>query len=112
VPILLNTTDFSKYDIVFENKLVALYKVTYKELVPGSHTHGTGWDDDAYFHGTGHCGCLATRIKNADNNKISSHAWCGNQNCATQGILNHGNLLSKCPSGGTVSVCASHNTRR
>lgn len=101
-PVRTYSTEFSKYDIVFENKLVALYKIAYTEVVAGSHTNGR-WNDDAYFHGTGHCGCLKTRALNTTYKKIPSHTWCGNQRCATQGILSNGNLLKKCPSGGNAS---------
>ncbi|KAF9994055.1 hypothetical protein BGZ65_010345 [Modicella reniformis] len=99
-PVYITTTEFSKYSIAFENKLVALYKIAYTEVDVGPHTSGAKWEEGTFFHGTGHCGCLRIRTSNPGNKPIQSREWCGNLHCATQGILNYGNLLTMCPSGG------------
>lgn len=76
-PARTNTTDFSKYNIMFENKLVAMYEITYTEVVARSHTSGR-WKDDAYFHRL--LWLFETRILDADNEKTPSHihVWRGN----------------------------------
>ncbi|KAI1315296.1 hypothetical protein EDD11_001028 [Mortierella claussenii] len=97
-PVPLDSVVFQIYDKVFNSKLVALYKTAYTEVVSGTHVDGGEWREEAYFHGTGHCGCLDKRIANSENGRILSHTWCGNASCATQGIINHGHLITKCMS--------------
>ncbi|KAG0362969.1 hypothetical protein BC939DRAFT_443664 [Gamsiella multidivaricata] len=99
-PVRISTLEFQIYDIVFSKQLVALYQISYTETVVGSHADEAQWHKEAFFHGTGHCGCLQARITNPENHMVLAHQWCGSMRCATQGILNHGHLRTMCASNG------------
>ncbi|KAG0274856.1 hypothetical protein BGZ95_009406 [Linnemannia exigua] len=93
------TSEYLQYQAIFgAHKLVKLYKIRYEPI--GAHTLDSFTAfPSIYYHGTGHCGCVITRGHESDSNKIKAREWCGNAGCATQGILNHGHLMTCSPRG-------------
>ncbi|KAF9347348.1 hypothetical protein BGX26_001160 [Mortierella sp. AD094] len=65
-PVGESTVEYLIYNAVLKEKLVALYKVAYTELVPGTHGQDDGWREEAYFHGTMPWGFAAQRSQGHD----------------------------------------------
>ncbi|KAF9086315.1 hypothetical protein BGX29_008659 [Mortierella sp. GBA35] len=98
-PLATDSAEFVQYQDVFGGpKLVKLYQITYEPT--GLHNLEIfNSYPSLFFHGTGHCGCLARRNVVADSTKINSNDWCGRSGCATQGILNYGHMRTYSYSG-------------
>ncbi|KAF9092706.1 hypothetical protein BGX23_003969 [Mortierella sp. AD031] len=83
-----------------DSELVRLYQIYYtNKSVSGLDLDPKDWREEEFFHGTGHCGCLARRILIAQEEEAGvpfrSREWCGSPSCSIQGILNHGFLDGK-----------------
>ncbi|KAF9143284.1 hypothetical protein BGX30_000876 [Mortierella sp. GBA39] len=92
-PLAPTSPEFLQYQAVFgRHKLVKLYKIIYETM--GTHSLDKfNPYPSIFFHGTGHCGCVSKRFIDTDLASIDASNWCGGT-CATQGILNHGHLLT------------------
>ncbi|KAF9307345.1 hypothetical protein BGZ74_005785 [Mortierella antarctica] len=69
--------------------IAKLYRLGYTENVPRNLT-GAEWSPVQFFHGTGHCGCVALHMNLTMSDKIETPSWCSSPKCAVRGILNHG----------------------
>lgn len=107
-PLAESSPEFADFGEHFWGKLEKLYRITYKDLIPGNLS-GAGWDTILYFHGTGHCGCLDRHTNGDDLQAIHVQDWCDHEHCATRGILRNGHLLTKSPSGKNKRLCCSLN---
>ncbi|KAI7828128.1 hypothetical protein BC939DRAFT_526770 [Gamsiella multidivaricata] len=104
-----SSSEFTAYNGHFGGKLLKLYQITYQEFIP-RNLASSDWRTGPYFHGTGHCGCLVKRVEEGDPITIKAQEWCGNPQCATQGILNHGHLLTW--SRGEVPTATGYATNK
>jgi hypothetical protein len=98
-PLAPTSAEFLQYQAVFgTQRLVKLYKISYESTAYSSLDR---FDDypSIFYHGTGNCGCIIRRGLDTQLAKINANEWCGGSNCATQGILSHGHLMSKSRGG-------------
>ncbi|KAF9098088.1 hypothetical protein BGX23_007080 [Mortierella sp. AD031] len=82
--------------------LVKLYRLFYA-IDSTYDMNSKDWSTEFFFHGTGHCGCLMTRVLQESlpgGYLEQTEHWCGNLHCSTQGILNYGHLNAKIKRGG------------
>ncbi|KAI8601645.1 hypothetical protein EDD21DRAFT_429018 [Dissophora ornata] len=93
--VLTTSSHFVLYNSVFSGKLERLYEIQYSEKITKRLAVGT-WKG-GYYHCTGHCECLETRLRSDlkdDQTAIHSHHWCNHDGCPIQGILRHGFLAT------------------
>lgn len=91
--------EFHKYASLLTPKLYQLYQLTYEGVASASDqqdTAGGEWSGAAFFHGTGHCGCLVAHVNSKVDKDITVEEWCSSSSlataCATKGILSFGHL--------------------
>lgn len=93
--------EFHKYASLLTPKLYQLYQLTFEGVASASDqqdTAGGEWSGAAFFHGTGHCGCLVAHLNSKVDKEvdITVEQWCSSSSlataCATKGILSFGHL--------------------
>ncbi|KAF9320607.1 hypothetical protein BG003_005579 [Podila horticola] len=88
-PVLATSDVFAACAKLMGFGIAKLYRLGYTENVPRDLASAE-WSPVHFFHGTGHCGCVALHMSQALSDKIATPTWCSNPTCAVRGILNHG----------------------
>ncbi|KAF9216697.1 hypothetical protein BGZ59_008523 [Podila verticillata] len=88
-PVLAASPDLATYTQLTGLNIVKLYRIEYIENLPRG-IESMEWSPVQFFHGTGHCGCLARHASQTLSDKIATPSWCSSPKCAVRGILNHG----------------------
>lgn len=88
-PVPAASPDLATYTQLTGLNILKLYRLEYIENFPRGIA-SMEWSPVHFFHGTGHCGCLAQHVSQTLSDKIATPSWCSSLGCAVRGILNHG----------------------
>ncbi|KAG0090376.1 hypothetical protein BGZ93_008935 [Podila epicladia] len=88
-PVPANSDAFAACAQLIGFGIAKLYRLEYTENVPRNLTSAE-WSPIQFFHGTGHCGCVARHVNQTMDDTIETLSWCSSPKCAVRGILNDG----------------------